>query len=287
MKKISLRAGAFLFCVLLCLSFSGCVEKKADKGVGYLAEVNVLKTGKSDCIVMESQNSVILIDTADRDSGRKVTRFLGEKGITSVDLVIVTHYDKDHIGGFETIADRLEIKNVVQPDYKPDTEIYENYTEVLSEKEINAVTLTEDISFSADDMSFEIYVAEGEYEKNDMSLVTSVTHGEVKLLFAGDIQSERTEELLKKGVGKYDFLKVPHHGIYFEGAERLLQAVSPKIAVITAGKKLTDENGEKALKVDKTEAILRSLDARVYYTKDGNLKFVSDGKSVEISDINS
>lgn len=260
----------FFSILFIILTVTGCSKIPEEKNADYLMEISVLKTGKSDCTVIESQNRTILIDTADRDSARKITRFLNDKKIDTIDIVIISHFDKDHIGGFETIADRIKIKNVIQPNYKTKSDTYDKYVKKLGEKNINVINAQKDISFTAEDMDFKIYTADTEYEKeNNMSLITAIYHGESKLLFAGDIETERCNEILQNNIKIYDFLKIPHHGIYFEGAEEFYHTVSPKIAVITDNEKTDTE---------KTDSILNSLGVTAYHTKNGTLKFISDGK---------
>jgi len=262
--------------VFILLSLTGCSDRAQKKQAEYLMEITVLKTGKSDCTVIESQNKTVLIDTADRDSARKITRFLKEKNIDIIDLVIISHFDKDHIGGFETISDRINIKSVIQPDYKTDTETYKNYVDALSKKNINVINPNSDSVFNINDMEFKIYVPDTEYEKeNNRSLITAISHGENKFLFTGDIITERCNEILQNDIEIYDFLKVPHHGIYFEGAQELFSAVSPQFAIITDNEKLDTK---------KTDTLLNNLGANVLHTKNGAVKIVSNGKELKKSD---
>lgn len=259
--------------IFILLSLTGCSDRIDKKQAQYLMEVTVLKTGKSDCTVIESQDKTVLIDTANRDSARKITRYLKEKNIDTIDLLIISHFDKDHIGGFETIADRIDIKTVIQPDYKANTQTYRNYINALSKKPYNVINPKNDSVFNINDMEFKIYVPDTEYEKeNNRSLITAITHGENSFLFAGDMVSERCSEIMQNNLKHYDYLKVPHHGIYFEGSDELYETISPQFAVITDNEEINTK---------KTDSIFNKLGTNVFHTKNGAVKIISNGKELK------
>lgn len=74
-----------------------------------LMSVTYIDVGKGDCILIEKGSSVILIDTGYSDTSGNVSDYLNTKGITYIDYLIITHYDKDHVGGAADIAELFEI----------------------------------------------------------------------------------------------------------------------------------------------------------------------------------
>lgn len=70
-------------------------------------EVTLLKVGKADAIVVQAQAQTMVIDTGEDDDGAELVSFLKSQGCEKVDTLIITHFDKDHVGG----ADRgVELK---------------------------------------------------------------------------------------------------------------------------------------------------------------------------------
>ena len=84
-------------------------------------EINILETGKSDCIVIKVEDKTVMIDTGLDQNGEKIADFLEKEQIDVIDYLIISHLDKDHIGGAETILDEVAVSNVIQPNYTRDT----------------------------------------------------------------------------------------------------------------------------------------------------------------------
>ena len=101
---------ALLFCLLLLLAGCGGREKGAD------LQLTFLDTGKSDCIVIEAGESVVLNDTADADDAAAICAYLDERGTTRIEYVILSHFDKDHIGSAADLLYRYEVGCVLMPD---------------------------------------------------------------------------------------------------------------------------------------------------------------------------
>ncbi len=272
-KRALYTVVAIILTLAIALAFTACRKKIQKNSSEYMLEITVLKTGKSDAILLESQNHAVLIDTADRDSGRKIARYLTQKGINTLDLVIITHFDKDHIGGFPPLAERVSIKKVVEPQYAEDSEAYNNYKSAL--KDIQIITAEKNITLKADDAAFEIYSSDTDFEnKNNRSLITSVSHGDNNFLFMGDALNERCMEFIQNDIANaYDVIKLPHHGIYFEGEDIFLKKLSPKTAVITDS---ADTDTEK------TNELLKNSGIESYHTKNGKVTILSDGEKVTV-----
>ena len=109
---------------------------------------------------------------------------------------------------------------------------------------------------------------------NNNSLLVSVTHGGNRLLFAGDIEKQRIRDLLDTGIAQYDFLKVPHHGVYNNGLPDFFRAVGMEYAVITCSNKNPAES--------KTLEALESLGTETYLTANGLITVSSTPSGIQI-----
>lgn len=241
----------------------------------------VLKVGKADAMILTVGTHTVIIDTGEDEDGSKLVDYLQSNNITTIDYLIITHFDKDHVGGANTVIDSIDIKNVIQPNYTSTSDDYNEYVNSLNSKGIIPINLTDDMSFSLGSSNFSLYPAEQDTYNADSdeldnfySIVTSITHGKNSFLLTGDILSDRLQELINMGNIEHTFLKVPHHGNYDKLSEAFLRAVNPKYAVITCSKKETADY--------KILSILNNLNTETYLTEDGNIMVTSDGTNLTI-----
>ena len=265
---------ALLFCLLLLLAGCGGREKGAD------LQLTFLDTGKSDCIVIEAGESVVLNDTADADDAAAICAYLDERGTTRIEYVILSHFDKDHIGSAADLLYRYEVGCVLMPDYEEDSDAYLSLMRAVEETDTAYERLQKDVSFTVEGVSFHVDAPhESGYENdNNYSLITCVTNGENRFLLMGDAKKIRTEEFLSSAAAKerYDLIKMPHHGKYTKNLETLFETAKPRCAVLTA-------DPERLRVEEETVALLNAYKCEVYYTDEGVVTAVSDGESVSVN----
>ncbi len=242
--------------------------------------VTAFKIGKADAIVLEAGGSTVVIDTGEEEDGEEILTYLKQNGCEAVDLLIITHFDKDHVGGAETLVKGIDIRDVVIPDYVRDSKKYERFMDSLKEKEIEPERLRETKRLSLGGMEFRIDPP-GTYDEtvftekydNNCSLLTKVTYGNRSFLFTGDIEAQRIRALLKEGADlSADVLKMPHHGRYDELLPDLLDAVSPELALIC--------DSDKNPADEETMDLLMKRDVQTYETRRGNIVVSCDGERI-------
>lgn len=263
----------------ICLLLGGCsTETKTNiPSVTGEFDFTVLKAGQADAIFMQTQNHSIILDCGEKDDGDKIVELLKEKNINNVDYIFITHFDKDHVGGFPEVMENITASNIIVSNYEGNNDEYAEYLKTVNEKDLNITSLTKDISFVLDDVLFEVSTPKKKSyaeSDNDFSLVISVTHGENTFLFAGDAEKDRLEEVIAEFGEHYDFLKVPHHGKYNKNTEKFLNIIRPVYSVICDSKKNPAE--------DKTVSLLEGVNSKIYSTKNGNISVSSDGKEIKI-----
>ena len=269
------KAAALVLTVLL-LALSACDYSPA-ANVGTL-KFKVFKIRRADCIVLRTASHTVVIDAGEEDDGAEIVSYLKEHKITTVDKLIITHFDSDHIGGAAALLDYAAVGEVLIPSYTKGSSTYRRFATAMETAGIQPTALTEKLTFELDRTQYTVYPpARSSYpnnEDNEYSLIVGITHGENRFLFAGDALTERLREFTALDEGKYDFLKVSNHGDYFEGVEAFSQAVSPTYAVITC----SDKNPADA----RTVAALEAVGARVYLTRNGSVKVTSDGQTISV-----
>lgn len=237
----------------------------------------VLKVGKADASIIRQGDVTVVIDCGEKDDGDDVAEYAGEK----IDLLILTHFDKDHIGGAAEVISSCQIDKIIMPDYTPDNPDSDEYTALetaLENTSSEVETCDKDEEFTLGTMQFHLFSADDGYEKNvdnNNSLMVGIEHDGTSLLFAGDVQKQRIKDILKDGIGEYDFLKVPHHGVLENNSEEFLTAVNPTYAVITC----SDKNPADEEILD----ILQNLGTKTFLTSAGNVTVTSAGGSLLVT----
>lgn len=238
-----------------------------------------LNVGKADCIIISYKEKNIMIDTGTSDSKDTIFKYLSDNNIDTLDYLILTHYDKDHIGSADKIIKKINVKNVLEPDYSKDSKEYNNLVKALSKKDLNANIITSEYNFNIYNVEFKIYPSlkkdYGENASNEFSLVTSIKHNDNTFLLAGDAENERLTELEKQMNLNHTFLKVPHHGKIDDNSENFINKVNPKYAVITCSE--DEEPSKKIIKY------LDNLNTKTYLSYNGTITALSDGTNLTVT----
>lgn len=271
-----------LYTICLCAVFflCGCISEETGAALENPGvKVTFFDVGKGDAILIETRSHTMLIDSGYDNTSETILDYLEKQNIEKLDYLVITHFDKDHVGGADKILKNTEVKEVMQPDYEPDSKQYSEYRDAMEDKGMQPVLVTETIRLSLDGTDFLIYPPqqeEYENEDNDFSLVISMTYGKRSFLFTGDCERERLNELLTQTEFdlSHDVLKIPHHGKKEKNSEEFIKAVSPKAAVICCSKEALPDN--------KISEILNRLEIKIYRTSNGTITCLCDGETIEI-----
>lgn len=248
-------------------------------------KVTVLKTGKSDAIVLQSGEKTMMIDTGEVDDAEKIVEYLKSENITSLDAIIITHYDKDHVGAAGLIVENFNVDRVLVPDYEGTRTEYYDFMNAMKAALIVPQRVSEAMEFSFGEttvlieppVDYDVNMISDvvdDYD-NTLSLMTTVTCGEKRLLFTGDADRRRIKEwLANSNVQHVDFLKVPHHGLFNAALDQLLEATTPEYAAITCSKKNPAD--------ESTLEVLQKYGVDVYQTRNGQITVVTDGSKMSV-----
>ena len=241
--------------------------------------VSFIDVGKGDCVLLQSGASAALIDAGYSDTADKVLSYLSACGVKTLDFLIITHYDKDHIGGVGAIGEELAIGTVYLPGYEGSDKHYLALMAEIERLGLSTQRVTQEFSLELGDAVIDVFpsgvtyvpgVDGDEGNDNDMSIVASLASGNDSYLFAGDLEKEGLAAYLDERHGRFDVLKVPHHGRKCALTDEFLEDVQPKIAVITDS--IDDPADKKTLK------LLDEIGADIYRTSDsGTIAVQSDG----------
>ncbi len=261
-----------LFILVLCLPGAAFAENQL--------EITFFNVGAGDCILLRQGGAAMMIDTGYRETAPEVISKLNEMGVENIDCMLLTHGDKDHIGGAAAILNSFYVGKIYFPHEKVNTPQYEEFAAAAEDADITPTILSRDVSFFVGSMLVTLY-APKKYigmVPNDYSVIASVRFGSNKFLFMADATSRRMEDFLPLCACRYDLMKLPHHGYFLRESapfKKLLSAARPKIGVVTDGK-IHPVGRDLAL-------MLEIYRVKVYETKNGDVTVTSDGNSVEVS----
>lgn len=204
--------------------------------------VAFLDVGQGDAIYIEAPNgNQVLIDGG---SNKSVLRELGSvmpPYDMSIDVVVATHPDKDHIGGLVDVIERYEVDLILESGRDNDTGIYRALREAIEEREVESVLARRGMTIVLDkDVFLKILFPDRDVsnvDSNDASIIAQLVYGDTEFLFTGDAP-KKIENHLVAISGKElqsDVLKAGHHGSRTSSSELFVGFVSPKYVIISAG----------------------------------------------------
>ena len=263
-----------LLTVISSLIFTSCSTETGGDNIS----VYFFNAGKADCCIISDGEHNIMIDTGESDLYDDISSYLAHNKITKLDCLIITHFDKDHVGSASSVIENTDVGTVYQSNVPKESEYYTAYLNALSSKGITPVTVSGDLEFTLGEMNFKINGPETIYEKNDSnnsSLITSLFYGDTSFLFAGDAQNDRLKDFIFQNSTAYDFVKIPYHGNFQKQLDTLLENITPTYAVITSSDKEPEEE-------DMTN-LLDNMGIKYYLTRLGDIKVTSDKTKITVN----
>jgi competence protein ComEC len=209
-------------------------------GEGELS-AHFIDVGQGDSILLRLPNGEsVLIDAGDNGASSTVIAYLKVQGIAHIHHLIATHPHADHIGGMAAVIREFSVGEVYMPRTSHTTITYERLLLAIQEKGLRitearaGVTMLDEPGLRASFLA--PFPREG-LSLNDSSAVLKVEYGSVSLLFTGDAEAESEGHMLLSSSmsPRADILKAGHHGSQSSSSEVFLEAVSPSIAIISAG----------------------------------------------------
>lgn len=271
--------GLYVLIVILILILVFVYTYKNEKETNeYNFKTYFFNAGKADCILISNNDKYIMIDTGEETLSKEILAYFNNNNISKLDYLIITHFDKDHVGSSSNIIDNIEIENVLQSNCPKESEYYDNYINSLANKSITPQTISGDLEFEIEDMKIKINGPTKIYdsnESNNSSLIVSINYKNTNYLFTGDCQNDRIKDYLKENsISTYDFIKIPYHGNYQKKLDDLLEKVQPSYAVITCSANEPD--------ITETLELLEKQNIEYYLTKNGSITVLSDGEEIVI-----
>lgn len=199
--------------------------------------VTLLDVGQGQCVLLQSQGKTYMVDCGgdyDEDAAELAASFLLSQGIQRIDGLILTHYDKDHVGAAGYLLHRIETDVVILPEGNG-AQIWDE--KILKHHNGEVLRATEDIYVQWGSSDLTVYATWTTETSNESSLCVLFQTEKCAILITGDRSTVGEEVLLKTAsLPQLDALIVGHHGAASSTGEALLEAAKPKTALISVGK---------------------------------------------------
>ena len=199
--------------------------------------MTAVDVGQGQCILLQSDGKTYMVDcggSGDEVTADEAAAALLCQGIFRIDGLILTHYDKDHVGGAAYLLSRIDVENV----YLPAGAEREEYAEILkSAGAENVISVDENTFLNWGDTNLSIFSFGAGFSSNESSLCILFQKENYDILITGD-QSKLGEKVLlqQNDIPQIDVLVVGHHGADSSTAEEFLAHIRPAVAVISVGK---------------------------------------------------
>lgn len=276
-------------------------------GICENVEIHYIDLGAmGDSTLIDCGDFEILIDAGLKSGGTNIVVPYLQNFVTDgiIEILIATHPDADHIGGFVGLSgelgvfDAFTVERVLDYGYDKTTNTHEQYAELrdasgalicnghdaLTSADLCQpyYTITEDLILRVIDTGF--YENHDSSNDNENSIVVILEHIDLTFLFTGDAEFD-AEEFMADYLGQVDVYKAGHHGSHTASSEALLSVIQPTDIILSVHFP-DDDDGENGYGIPQQESLDRlfGYTDNIYATGvNGNIILVSNGSTYIIT----
>ena len=229
--------------IALAMSFlahpAACASKTNSTALSGEVKVEILDVGQGDSILIRSPEGKIAL--VDAGPSKNVVTLLKKKGVTSIDLLVLTHHHSDHYGGMAEVIRVFKPKVFLATNSSHTTASYLKLLKLVRDDGIRAIGPTETvrkIGLGSVILNVLPQPPENTHEENDNSIGIRVEYGNFSTLLTGDSEGHSRAYWLRNCpnmVKDCTILKLAHHGSRNGTDARWLAAVRPEQAVVSVG----------------------------------------------------
>lgn len=236
--------------------------------------------GQGDAILIQKGNNQILIDGGPNNS---VLTCLGKYMPfydRTIELVILTHPEKDHYGGLIDVFKTYKVDVFGSNNDKSSSLDYKVLTNEVGGSGTDRIILVNGVNLRLGMIYLDILNPlnnEISNDSNNNGVVTLLRYNDFKAIFMADVDNGVSDLISQNSkVQNVNYIKVNHHGSKNGLSEKLIEATKPGLAVISVGAKNSYGHPTKEI-LD----LLEKYNARVLRTDQmGDIEFVIDGKGI-------
>ena len=202
-------------------------------------QVAVLDVGQGQSVALSQKNLYALVDcggNGPENAGDVAADYFQTRGVSRLDLLILTHLHDDHANGVSRLLERMRVEKILLPE--EDSALLAEILELAQEKKIRVETVTEDQCIqTGETQTLTVYApVEETGETNERGLTILADGGSFQTLITGDMGAAGEENLLHiADLPQTEVLVAGHHGSATSTTQALLDAVQPEYALISVG----------------------------------------------------
>lgn len=242
--------------------------------------VHYIDVGQGDATLLQGPDFTVLID-AGRHNRNDVIPYLKSVGVSTIDLVVGTHPHADHIGQIDKVINEFEVSEVWMSGTPHTTQTFERVLDAIEKSGASYHEPRSGEKFQVGALEIEVFNPiriTGQFHED--SIVMRTTFGEIGFIFSGDAEARTEREVIRRHNDvKAQILKLGHHGSTTSSIPEFLQAVSPEVAIYSAGAGNSYGHPHKPI-VDR----INQMNIEIYGTDvHGTIKITTDGKTYSIT----
>jgi competence protein ComEC len=240
--------------------------------------ITFLDVGQGDAVLLETRRARILVDEGPPEAD--VAGQLRAMGIRWLTAIVLTHPQRDHVGGAAEVIRRLDITQVLEPGLVATGPERDEALAAARARRIPIRVVREGTTFRLARLRLRVLWPEdagtASEDPNRNAVVLLVSYGETDVLLSADAESDVTSRL---SLAPVELLKVAHHGSEDAGLPAELEALRPRIAVISCGR-----NNDYGHPRPETLAALGAAPGLAVYRtdEDGRVVVESDGRRLTV-----
>ena len=229
MKRLKLIC-FFTMVLLICNLYTTVVQEDTKFNVHFI------DVGRGDAILIQYEDSNLLIDTGKESSYRKLKRYLKRKKVKEINNLVITHPDADHIGAADFVMRDFSVEKIYMTTYTRTTDEYKEMIEAIKKYKVERINTKEGSKIPIGSLESVVLAADAKAENpNASSIVLKLQYEDIKFLFTGDAPAELENNIREKYDIDVDILKVAHHGSKNSCSILFLKEASPEYAIISVG----------------------------------------------------
>ncbi|HEU4448906.1 MAG TPA: DNA internalization-related competence protein ComEC/Rec2 [Gaiellaceae bacterium] len=242
--------------------------------------ITVLDVGQGDAILLEVPEGAVLVDQGPPEGD--AAGQLDALGVDRLAALVLTHPQRDHVGGAGDVLETVSVGTVVDPGLPAPSPDRESALAAASRRDVPVLVARAGQRLRVGRLRLRVLWPDGPgspgEDPNDHAVVLLASYGGVEALLTADAEADVTVPLRPPPV---EILKVAHHGSADDSLRRLLELVRPRIAVISVGSGNTYGHPAPA-----TVAALEEVPGLALYRtdRDGRVTIETDGDRISVSE---
>ena len=242
--------------------------------------VYYMDVGQGDMMVIISKHfrNVTILDIGGNPNNNylknNIKVFLHSIGVSTIDSLILSHGDFDHMGEAVNLVNNFKVENVIF-NCGPYNDLEKELIKVLDKKKIKYYSCIKELNIDKNKLHF-LHTKEYDTENDNSNVVYTELNG-YKFMFMGDASATAEKEILDKyNLPDIDVLKVGHHGSKTSSGKKFIDEINPKYSIISVGKNNRYGHPNK-------EVLDNLKNSKIYRTdQDGSIMFKFKNNKLKI-----